>query len=126
MADSAFAAIALEPLDKRVADAAIIVTGKITQEKTEDGWHHGHITVAKVIKGDAKVGGKISVRWKVAPPPPPPGVPRLPDYTYRPPLDMERVIMLRPLKEGDKSHSLNWGCAEHPEMEEKIAELAKG
>ena len=124
---SSLAAIALEPLPKRVADAETIVVGTVTLEKTEDDWHRGHITVVRSIKGAAKAGDKIPARWKVPPvPPKDPGVPRLPDYTYRPMLDKEAVIILRAKKEDEASHALNWGCMEALENEEKIKDIAKG
>ena len=121
---SSNAAIALIPLEDRVAKAETVVVGTVSLEKTEDGWHHGHITVARSIKGSVKEGEKIPARWKVPPvPPKDPGVPRLPDYTYRPQLDKEAVIILDAKKEGEASHALGWGCMEPMESEEKVKAL---
>ena len=121
---SSNAAIALVPLEDRVAKAETIVVGTVSLDKTEDGWHHGQITVTRSIKGSVKAGEKIPARWKVPPvPPKDPGVPRLPDYTYRPQLDKEAVIILNAKKEDEASHALGWGCMEPMESEEKVKAL---
>lgn len=120
---NAGAIIAIPPLEERVGQAEVIVVGTITRLKDDGGWIVGEVVVERSLKGVAKAGDKIPVRWKSPPAKDAnPNLPQVADYTFRPDLDVRLIILLPPRKDASEPYLLNWGSTERLEDEAKIRE----
>ena len=124
----ASAIIALPPLDERVRDAEVIAVGTIKRTAGDENWLTGHFVVERVLKGNAKPGDKIPVRWKSPPAKQAddPNRPRLPDYTFRPAVGSRLIGLLPSRKDKKNPHTLTWGSTERVESEGKIQAALKG